>query len=80
MSDINIYVECGQAATIQKLVRILRSKKIPMNDMEVNRITESDDRFHYGAILTIRTSQREIDEELLSLFSSIDDVAVVEQL
>ena len=80
ISEINIYVECGQASTIQQLVRILRSKKIPMNDMEVNRITEGDDKFHYGAILTIRTSQREIDEEIVRRFSALDDVLVVEEL
>jgi len=80
MSDINIYVECGQASTIQQLVRILRSKKIPMNDMEVNRIAEGDDKFRYGAILTIRTSQRAIDAEIIQRFSSLDDVTVVEEL
>ncbi len=80
MSDVNIYVECGQASTIQQLVRILRTKKIPMNDMEVNRIAEGDDTFHYGAILTIRTSQREIDTEVIRSFSALDDVMVVEEL
>jgi len=80
MSDINIYVECGQASTIQQLVRILRTQKIPMNDMEVNRIAEGDDKFRYGAILTIRTSQREIDAEVIRRFSALDDVIVVEEL
>ena len=80
MSDVNIYVECGQASTIQQLVRILRTKKIPMNDMEVNRIAEGEDKFHYGAILTIRTSQQEIDTEIIRRFSALDDVVVVEEL
>ena len=78
MSDVNIYVECGKASTIQQLVRILRMQKIPMNDMEVNRIAEGDDKFRYGAILTIRTSQREIDSEVIRSFSALDDVMVEE--
>lgn len=80
MSDVNIYVECGKASTIQQLVRILRMQKIPMNDMEVNRIAEGDDKFRYGAILTIRTIQREIDTEVIRSFSALDDVMVVEEL
>ena len=78
MSDVNIYVECGKASTIQQLVRILRMQKIPMNDMEVNRIAEGDDKFRYGAILTIRTIQREIDTEVIRSFSALDDVMVEE--
>lgn len=80
MSDVNIYVECRQASTIQQLVRILRTKKIPMNDMEVNRISEGDEKFHYGAILTIRSSQRAIDEEVIRSFAAIDDVIAVEEI
>ena len=80
MSDVNIYVECRQASTIQQLVRILRTKKIPLNDMEVNRISEGDEKFHYGAILTIRSSQRAIDEEVIRSFAAIDDVIAVEQI
>ena len=80
MSDVNIYVECRQASTIQQLVRILRTKKIPLNDMEVNRISEGDEKFHYGAILTIRSSQRAIDEEVIRSFAAIDDVIAVEEI
>ena len=80
ISDVNIYVEYSQAATIQKLVRILREKKTLMKDMEVNRIMDGDDLFHYGAILTIWSSQREFQEEILRLFNAVDDVRVVEQL
>ena len=80
MSDVNIYVECRQASTIQQLVRILRTKKIPLNDMEVNRISEGDEKFHYGAILTIRSSQRAIDEEDIRSFAAIDDVIAVEEI
>ncbi len=80
MSDVNIYVEYGQAGTIQQLVRILRGEKISLNDMEVNRIADGEDRYHYGAILTIRTNQHEIEESIMRRFNAIDDVRVVEEL
>ena len=78
--DVNLYVEYSLPITVQRLVRLLRTEKIPMNDMEVNRIAEGDDKFRYGAILTIRTSQREIDAEVIRRFSALDDVVVVEEL
>ncbi len=80
MTDVNVYVEYGRVATIQQLVRILRAKKIPMNDMEVNRIVDGEDQYHYGAILTLRGSPREIEEEVIQRFNAIEDVMVVEEL
>ncbi len=80
ISDINIYIEYSQASTIQKLVRILREKKTTMKDMEVNRIMDGDDRYHYGAILTIWSRQSDMEEEIIRLFNAVDDVSLVEEL
>ena len=80
VSDVNIYVEYGRSSTIQQLVRILRSRKVPMNDMEVNRISDGEDRFHFSAILTIRVSQKQMEEEILHRFQSVEDVLTVEEL
>lgn len=79
-SDLNIYIEYSDASTIQQLVRILRQKSIPMNDMEVNRIADGEDRFHYSAILTVRGSQSRIEEEIIHRFEEISDVLTVEEL
>ena len=80
VSDANIYIEYGKPVTIQKMVRILREKKIALNDMEVNRIADGEDQYHYGAILTLRGSPREIEEEVIQRFNAIEDVMVVEEL
>ena len=80
ISDANVYIEYGHAGTIQQLVRILREKRIPMNDIEVNRISDDDDRFHYCAIITIRVSQEVMNREVLGAFNAIDDVMTVEEL
>ena len=79
-SDVNIYVEYSKPATIQRLVRLLRSKKVPMNDMEVNRIADGEDKFHYSAILTVRVSQQTMEKEIIHGFESLDDVLAVEEL
>ena len=79
-SDVNIYIEYTQPSTIQRLVRILRTLKVPMNDMEVNRIAEGDDKFRYSAILTIRVSQQTMEKEIIERFDKIEDVLTVEEL
>ncbi len=80
VSDMNIYVEYSKPATIQKLVRILRSRKIPMNDMEVNRISDGDDHFHFSAILAVRISREKLEEEVIHRFENVEDVLTVEEL
>ena len=79
-SDVNIYIEYREPTTIQQLVRILRQERIPMNDMEVNRISDGDDKFHYSAILTVRSSQETMEKEIIRRFEQIRDVLTVEEL
>jgi Uncharacterized membrane protein len=79
-SDANIYIEYAEPSTIQQLVRILRTHKIPMNDMEVNRIVDGDDKYHYSAILTIRVTQQEMEKTIIQRFGEIEDVMTVEEL
>lgn len=79
-SDVNIYVEYTQPSTIQKLVRILRTGKIPMNDMEVNRIADGEGGYRYGAILTVRVDGDTMEKEIFQGLSEISDVQTVEEL
>ena len=79
-SDVNIYVEYTQPSTIQKLVRILRTGKIPMNDIEVNRIADGEGGYRYGAILTVRVTGEEMEKDIVQGLSEISDVQTVEEL
>ena len=79
-SDVNIYLEYSQPSTIQRLVRILRTVKVPMNDIEVNRVSDGDDKFHYSAILSVRVSGPTMEKEIIEGFAKIDDVLTVEEL
>ena len=80
MSDANLYIEYVHPDTIKHLVRILREKKVALNDMEVNRIAEGEDKYRYSAILTLRVSSQNMEKEIESAFSAIDDVLTVEEL
>ena len=79
-SDVNIYVEYTQPSTIQKLVRILRTGKIPLNDIEVNRIADGEGGYRYGAILTVRVTGEEMEKEIVQGLTQISDVQTVEEL
>ena len=79
-NDVNIYIEYTQPATIQRIVRILRTVKVPMNDIEVTRISDSEGGYRYGAILTVRVSGDTMEKEIFQGLSEISDVQTVEEL
>jgi len=79
-SEANIYVEYREPSTMQQLVRILRSEKIPMNDMEVNRLSDPDGKPRYSAILTVRLSREELESTVLRRFQGLSDILTVEEL
>ncbi len=75
-----LYILYAYRSTIKQLVRILREKKVSLNDMEVNRIADGEDKYHYSAILTLRVSSQAMEKEIESAFGSIADVITVEEL
>lgn len=79
-SDVNIYIEYTQPTTIQRIVRILRTVKVPMNDIEVNRIADGEGGYRYGAILTVRVDGDTMEKEIFQGLSEISDVQTVEEL
>ena len=79
-SEVNLYVEYRFPSTVQRLVRILRTEKVPMNDMEVNRMPDADGNFRYSAILTIQMSRQEVEHEIIQQFEQTDGVLTVEKL
>ena len=79
-NDANIYIEYTQPDTIQRIVRILRTVKVPMNDIEVNRISDGEGGYHYGAILTVRVDGQTMEKEIFQGLSEINDVQTVEEL
>lgn len=79
-SEVNLYVEYSLPSTVQRLVRVLRTEKIPMNDMEVNRMAETDGGYRYSAILTIQPSRQELEQKIIKAFEETDGVLTVEKL
>jgi putative Mg2+ transporter-C (MgtC) family protein len=79
-SEVNLYVEYSLPSTVQRLVRVLRMEKIPMNDMEVNRMAEADGSFRYSAILTILLSRQDLEQKITREFEETEGVLAVEKL
>jgi putative Mg2+ transporter-C (MgtC) family protein len=79
-SEVNLYVEYSLPSTVQRLVRVLRTEKIPMNDMEVNRMAETDGGYRYSAILTILLSRQDLEQKIIREFEETEGVLAVEKL
>lgn len=77
---INIYVEYKQAAAIEEIIRRLKSEKLAITDMEISRIAEGEDTFHYNSVITVRTSQDYMDNVVIKALASVQDVMNVEEL
>ncbi len=78
--EINLYVEYSLPSTVQRLVRVLRTEKIPMNDMEVNRMAEADGSYRYSAILTILLTRQDMEQKIIKEFEQTEGVLAVEKL
>ena len=78
--EINLYVEYSLPSTVQRLVRVLRTEKIPMNDMEVNRMAEADGSYRYSAILTILLTRQDMEQKIIKEFEQTEGVLSVEKL
>ncbi len=78
--EINLYVEYSLPSTVQRLVRVLRTENIPMNDMEVNRMSEANGSYRYSAILTILLSRQDLEQKIIQKFEQTDGVLAVEKL
>ncbi len=78
--EINLYVEYSLPSTVQRLVRVLRTENIPMNDMEVNRMSEANGSYRYSAILTILLTRQDLEQKIIQKFEQTDGVLAVEKL
>ena len=79
-SEVNLYVEYSLPSTVQRLVRVLRTENIPMNDMEVNRMSEANGSYRYSAILTILLTRQDLEQKIIQKFEQTDGVLAVEKL
>lgn len=77
---VHLYVEYRQAATIEDVIRKLKDEKLSLTDLEINRMEESENAYHYCAVITVRISKDILDTVVIKALNSIEDVISVEEM
>ena len=80
VDDINLYIEYSDANAIEEIVRLIRERHLKMRELEITRVSNEEDKLRYCAIIGLRVSKRQLDEDLVKAVSSIDNVTTVEEL
>ena len=77
---VHLYVEYKQATTIEDVIRKLKDEKLSLTDLEINRMEESENAYHYCAVITVRISKDILDTVVIKALNSIEDVISVEEM
>lgn len=80
IDDVNLYIEYRHAAAIESIIRLLREKKLTINGLEITRISGEAEEHYYCAVITVRATKKQLDEELICTLNSTPDVMTVEEL
>ena len=78
--DINLYIEYNDANAIEEIVRLIRERHLKMRELEITRVSNEEDNIRYCAIIGMRMSKKQLDEEIIKAITGIDNVTTVEEL
>ena len=51
-----------------------------MRELEITRVSNEEDNIRYCAIIGMRMSKKQLDEEIIKAITGIDNVTTVEEL
>ena len=77
--EINLYVECGEAAGLDRVIRLIAEEQIKLQSMEAMRVS-GEGHGNTSAIMFLRLPVKYAAETLLLKLHEIDDVVVAEEL
>ena len=78
--DINLYIEYNDANAIEEIVRLIRERHLRMRELEITRVSNEQDNIRYCAIIGMRVSKKQLDEEIVKAITAINHVTTVEEL
>lgn len=78
--DVNLFIEYSSSEVIETITRILHEKHIELLDLETSKARDGQNKQQYCAVLTLKVSKRQLEDELMSSFTGIKDVISVEEL
>ena len=77
--EINLYVECVEAAGLDRVIRLIAEEQIKLQSMEAMRVS-GEGHGNTSAIMFLRLPVKYAAETLLLKLHEIDDVVVAEEL
>lgn len=79
-SDINLYVEYSDPSAIDGIIHAVKERRAVVTDLEITRTTSPDDEHHYCAIVSIQSSRKVNNEQLLDDLRGIEYVKIIDEL
>lgn len=78
--DVHLYIEYTDANVIEDIVKIIRDKHLSMKELEITRVTGDSDSRRYCAIIAVRVSRKQLDEDVVKAINTVENVTAVEEL
>lgn len=79
-SDLNLYVEYSDPSAIDGIIRTVKELKAVVTDLEITRTTSPDKEHYYCAILSVQSSRKVNNEDLLDRLRDTEYVKIIEEL
>ena len=78
--DINLYIEYTTAECIEEVLRLMREKSIKVSGLEITKIADGEEGYHYYAVMTLSVSEKKFNAEIIDRLNAIERVINVEEL
>lgn len=78
--DINLYIEYTDAKAIEDVVHLIREHHLSIKELEITRVSGDGEKPRYCAVIGIRLSKKQRNEDILKSITTIENVDVVEEL
>lgn len=79
-SDINLYIEYTTAECMERIIRLMREKNIKVDGLEITKIADGENGYHYYAVMTLMVSEKKFSSEIIDKLNAIEQVINVEEL
>lgn len=79
-SDLNLYVEYSDPSAIDGIIHAVREHRAVVTDLEITRTTSPDSEHHYCAIVSVQSSRKVNNEQLLDDIRGIEYVKIIDEL
>jgi len=78
--EVNLYIEYGNAETIQDIIRTVKDARIAMTGLEITRVTDKGEKNHCCAVVSVQADKNQLENGLVKSINAIRDVLSVEEL